>query len=59
MEFGKEGGIVISGGTNEFFISKSEPIEKDSIGWEYIQLDYTVPKKMNNKEIGIYLFYNG
>ncbi len=57
--FGKEGAIIISGGTNDFYLSKSEPNEKDSNGWEHIQLNYTVPKDMNNKQIGIYLFFNG
>lgn len=56
---GTDGSIIISGGTNDFYIGKSEPIEKDSIGWEHLQLNYTVPKNMNNKEIGIYLFYDG
>jgi hypothetical protein len=56
--YGEKGGIVISGGTNDFYLSKSEPISKDSTGWEHLQLNFTVPKNMNGKEIGIYIYNN-
>jgi len=57
--YGTEGGIIMSGGSNSFYIGNSKPIEKDSTGWEHIQLKYTIPIEMYNREIGIYLFYNG
>ena len=55
---GTKGNIIISGGTNDFYISECKPIEKDSTGWEHLQIKYTVPKDMNNKEIDIYLYNN-
>jgi len=55
--FGTTGSIIISGGTNDFYIDEANPVEKDSAGWEHLQLSFTVPKNMNNKEIGICLFY--
>lgn len=54
--YGKQGSIIISGGTNDFYISQSEPFEKDSMDWEHLQLNFNVPKNMKNKEIGVYVF---
>jgi len=55
---GTDGNIIISGGTDDFYISESKPIEKDSTGWEHLQINFTVPKDMNNKETDIYLYNN-
>jgi uncharacterized membrane protein len=55
--FGKDGGIVVSGDAGDFYISKSDPVEKDSLGWKHLQLKCTLPKGF--KEVGIYLYYVG
>lgn len=56
--FGKGGDLVIAGKKNEFYISNSKIIEKDSSGWEHLYLDFTVHRYLYNREIGIYIFNN-
>jgi len=57
--FGNEGNIIISGEDNEFYYAQSTAIEKDSIGWEFLVLQQTIKNNMKNKEIGIYIYYDG
>ena len=56
--YGTEGGIIVSGSKNEFYLSNASSTEKDNAGWEHLELNYTLPMDMKDKEIGIYILNN-
>jgi hypothetical protein len=56
---GTNGVIIISGDNNNIYTGRSDPVEKDSLGWEHLQLNYTLPKNMKGRELGMCLFYDG
>ncbi len=35
-----------------------DPIQKDSLGWELLQLDYVVPMDLKGDSLSIHLFNN-
>jgi len=58
--YGKVGSIVITGDSNkDFYVAESKVIAKDSMGWEQLQLNFKVPKNMEQKETGIFLYDMG
>ncbi len=56
--YGKHGDIVISGGENKFYMISPQPFEKDSAGWEHVQLNFSIPITGNKEEIGIFIYNN-
>ncbi len=51
--------VIVASGPKEtkFYVKSSEIIQKDSVtGWEKIELDFVIPKIMENKKLKIYLY---
>ena len=55
--YGTNGNLILNGG-NIFYFDQPNPIERDSTGWDHLQINFTVSENMTNKEVGIYLFYD-
>ncbi len=55
--YGRNGGIMISGGENSFYTYTADPIEKDSLGWDHLQTKFLVPQNMGENPVSIFAYY--
>jgi uncharacterized membrane protein len=53
---GKAGRIALVNDANHYYVETLESVEKDSTGWERLELRYTVPKDLTGDVVTIYLF---
>ncbi len=55
---GKVGRIALVNDTHHLYVETLEPIEKDSKGWEKLELKYRVPRDLTGDVVTVYLFNN-
>lgn len=57
--YGNNDAVIVASGPKEtkFYVKSSKVIKKDTISnWENIELDFSIPETMQNKELKIYLY---
>ncbi len=57
--YGTEGGIIMSGSKNEFYIGNATSVEKENAGWKHLELNFTLSMELKEKDVIIYLYNNG
>ncbi|NJK95284.1 MAG: hypothetical protein HC905_10540 [Bacteroidales bacterium] len=58
MRKGKDGLLVASGVKEGAFYKTSQQISRDK-GWDVLDLQFTVPAKLPQKKLKLYIWYNG
>ncbi|MDB5257974.1 MAG: Protein of unknown function rane [Chitinophagaceae bacterium] len=53
---GKAGRIALVNDANHFYVETLESVQKDSTGWERLELTYTIPKDLTGDVVTVYLF---
>ncbi|MBC7487904.1 MAG: DUF2142 domain-containing protein [Cytophagaceae bacterium] len=56
--WGKTGRISLVNDPNHLYVEVLEPVDKDSTGWERMELNYTIPRDLTGDVVTIYLFNN-
>lgn len=54
--YGQSGKIVCAGESNKFYVTSDHITQRDTSGWNKIELNYILQTKMKGKEIGIYCY---
>jgi len=51
-----QGGIIASNASNSFYRNQYKVVERDSAGWEKLEMEFFISKELVGEEIGIYLY---